>query len=165
MDESVRQQLEDRFDFAAWKSAPDSPPDLSTRGLIEVGSEIGGWTAHRVQPVSVAGARAAHQSIWQQGASAETLLRLDVVEAPSAAAAREVVLELLGQFQSPQIQRLLDPPAGDLAFGAPGDTVILFARANVVVMVRNAGPRVVPVTDFAHVVDGSLARSTGPSPA
>jgi len=42
--------------------------------------------------------------------------------------------------------------------------VILFARANVVVMVRNAGARVVPVTDFARVVDGSLARGTGASP-
>jgi len=112
MNESVRQQLEDRFDFAAWKTAPDGPPDLSTRGLIEVGSEIGGWTARRVQPVSVAGARAAHQSIWQQGASAETLLRLDLVEAPSAAAAREVVLDPWASFSRRRSSGCLTrPPA------------------------------------------------------
>jgi hypothetical protein len=165
MNETVRKQLQERFDFAAWKEAPSGAAEISTRGLIEVGSELGGWTARRVQPVNVPGARAAHLSMWQQGASAENLLRLDVTEAPSASAAREVVLELLGQFQSPEIRRLPDPPAGELAFGAPGETVILFARGNVVVMVRNAGRRVVAVTDFAHVVDGRLVRAAGASPA
>ena len=101
--------------------------------------------------------------MWQQVTSAEALLRLDLVEAASATAARELLLELLGQFQSPQIQRLADPPAGELAFSAPGDTVILFSRANVVAMVRNAGRRVVPVADFARLVDDRLSGGTGAS--
>jgi hypothetical protein len=164
MDETVRKQLQARFDFASWKQAPSEAAEISTRGLIQVGSELGGWTARRVQAVTVSGARGAYQSMWQQGASAETLLRLDVIEAVSAAAAREVVLELLGQFQSPEIRRLPASPPGDLAFGAPGDTVMLFARGNVVVMVRNAGRAVVAVADFAHAVDGSLVRGTGTSP-
>ena len=57
-----------------------------------------------------------------------------------------------------------DPPAGELAFSAPGDTVILFARGNVVAMIRNAGRRVVPVADFARLVDGRLQKGTGATP-
>jgi hypothetical protein len=163
MDEKVREQLRKRFDFKAWKSAPRGVAKVSTGGLIEVGSALGSWTAIRAAPISVPGARAAHLSMWQQGASSEALLRLDLVDGASATAAREMVLELLGQFESPQIQRLPNPPAGDLAFGAPGNTVIVFSRGNVVAMVRNAGRRVVPVTEFARLVDGRLASGSRPS--
>jgi hypothetical protein len=157
MDEKVREQLRNRFDFKAWRSAPRGAVKVSTGGLVEVGSELGRWTARRAAPINVPGARAAYLSMWQQGASSEALLRLDLVESASATAAREVVLELLGQFESPLIQRRANPPAGDLAFGAPGDTMILFSRGNVVAMVRNAGRRVVPVAEFARLVDGRLS--------
>ena len=163
MDETLRDQLRKRFDFDAWKSAPRGAADVSTGGLIEVGSELGRWIARRAEPVKVPGARVAYRSMWQEAASAETLLRLDLLEAASATAGRELLLELLGQFQSPQIQRLANPPAGDLAFGAPGDTVIVFSRGNVVAMVRNAGRRVVAVADFARLVDSRLTRGAGPS--
>lgn len=157
MDARSRQQLEKMFAFDSWKAAPRGAARVAIGGLVEVGSELDGWTARRFDPVKVPGARAANQSMWQKGRSAEALLRLDLVEATSATASRELLLELLGQFQSPQIQRVTDPPAGDLAFSAPGDAVILFSRGNVVAMVRNAGRRVVPVIDFARLLDGRLA--------
>ena len=164
MDEMVREQLRKRFEFDAWKSAPRGAAKASTVGLIEVGTKLGRWTARRAEKVSVPGARAAYRVMWQRAAATEALLRLDLIEAPSATGARALLLELLGQFQSPQIQRLPAPPAGDVAFGAPGDTVLLFARGNVVAMVRNAGRRIVPVADFARLVDGSLAAGGQASP-
>jgi hypothetical protein len=163
MDESVREQLQKRFNFETWKAAPRGSAEISTAGLFDVGSELATWTVRRADRVNVPGARLAHRSMWQQARSADVLLRLDLVEAASAAAARELLLELLGQFQSPQIQRLADPPAGELAFGAPGDTVILFSRGNVVAMVRNAGRQVVPVMDFARLVDARLGQGTAAS--
>jgi hypothetical protein len=164
MDETFREQLQKRFDFDAWKSAPRGAAEVSTAGLIEVGSELDGWTARRVEPVNVPDARAATRSMWQQAAAAEPLLRLDLIEARSAAAARGLLLDLLGEFQSPQIRRLPEPPAGELAFGPPGDTLIVFSRDNVVAMVRNAGREVVPVTDFARLVDSRLVRGSEASP-
>src|SRR5258706_11019826 len=101
--------------------------------------------------------------MWEGAPAAETMLRLDLIEASSGTAARELLLELLGQFQSPQIQRVANPPAGELAFSAPGETVIVFSRGNVVAMVRNAGRRVVAVADFARLVDSRLDRSVGAS--
>jgi hypothetical protein len=161
MNDNLRDQLQKRFDFEAWKEAPRGAAEVSTGGLIEVGSELGGWTARRVEPVKVPGARASYRSIWQQGASADALLRLDIVEAGSATAGRELLLELLGEFQAPQVQRMTNPPAGELAFSVPGDTMIVFSRDNVVAMVRNAGRRVEAVTDFARLVDSRLARAIG----
>ena len=158
MDQSSRDQLAQKFDFEAWKSAPSGDATLSIGGLFDVGSELDRWAARRVQVVTFPRAQAARQSMWQESSSAEVILRLDLIEAASTAVAREIVLELLGEFQSPQIQRLADPPAGDLAFGAPGDSAMLFARANVVVLVRNAGRDVVGVVEFARLVDHRLTQ-------
>lgn len=156
MDRATRSRLEKRFDFAGWKSAPRGARRLSTSGVFDVGGKLGRWTVSRAQAVPFPAARAAYRFMWQESRSNETLLRLDLVEAASAAAAREIVLELLGQFESPQIQPIANPPAGELAFGAPGNTVILFARANVVAMIRNAGREVVTVVAFARLVDRRL---------
>ena len=164
MDETMREQLRRRFDFESWKSAPPGAAEVASGGVAEVGSELGRWTARRAEPVTVPRARAASLSMWQEAASVEALLRLDLIETDSVTAAREMLLELLDQFQSPQIQRVVDPSAGELAFSAPGDTVILFARGNVVALIRNAGRRLVPVADFARLVDGRLQKGTGASP-
>ena len=164
MDETMREQLQRRFDFDSWKSAPRGAAEVAIGGVAEVGSELGRWTARRAEPVNVPRARAASLSMWQQADSVEALLRLDLIETDSATAAREMLLELLDQFQSPQIQRVVDPSAGELAFIAPGDTVILFARGNVVALIRNAGRRVIPVAEFARLVDGRLQKGAGASP-
>ncbi|TMC52419.1 MAG: hypothetical protein E6J20_12205 [Chloroflexi bacterium] len=156
MDEKLRSELRHRFDFDTWKTAPRAVAELSIGGLIEVGSELGRWTVRKMQPLKVPGTRAASQSMWQEDAAADALLRVDLLEASSGTAARELVLELLGEFQSPEIKRVADPRAGELAFSGPGETAILFARANLVAMVRNAGRRVVQVTEFAKTLDTLL---------
>ncbi len=158
MDQSSRDHIAHKFDFEAWKSVPGGDATLSIGGLFDVGSELDRWTVGRAQVVTFPRARAARQSMWQESPSAEVILRLDLIEAASTTTAREIVLELLGEFQSPQIQRLADPPAGDLAFSAPGDSVMLFARANVVALVRNAGRVVVGVAEFARLVDHRLTQ-------
>ena len=51
---------------------------------------------------------------------------------------------------------------GDVAF-ALDDTMALFARANAVVLICNAGPRVVHVGTVARELDALLARRPKPS--
>ncbi len=146
-----------RFDFEAWKGAPRGASRLAIDGLFDVDTRLGRWTARRAVPATFPGARVAQRSMWQQVSSPEAIMRLDLFEAASPAAAREIVLELLGEFESAQIQRIASPPAGDLAFGGPGDTALLFTRANVAALVRNAGRDVVKVSPFARLVDGRLS--------
>jgi hypothetical protein len=45
---------------------------------------------------------------------------------------------------------------GDVAFADPEDLVLLFARSNLVILVRNAGSNVTPVSPFAMEVDQDL---------
>jgi hypothetical protein len=61
-------------------------------------------------------------------------------------------------MESDAIERRTDKNLpGDIAFGL-NDTMILFARANIVVLVRNAGPTIIPVSAAARELDQLLVR-------
>jgi hypothetical protein len=49
---------------------------------------------------------------------------------------------------------------GDVAFGL-ANTMITFARANLVVVIRNAGPKIVPVGTIARELDTQIQRRLG----
>jgi len=166
LDETYREQLQSKFRFEEWASPAGGEAGASIEGLATAaGDQLGGWTVARVDALAVPGARSARLSFWRgDGRRDDVLLRLDLVEAASPSAARELLLEMLGEFQSPQIARLADPPAGDVAFGVPDGTALLFARGEVVAMVRNAGRSVVAADEFARLVDERVARGTGGSP-
>jgi hypothetical protein len=94
-------------------------------------------------------------SLWSPEQKPGVLVRVDVSEAPSVAAARAELLRVLADFQSPQIERVEGGP-GDVAFGPGGYRAIAFARANLVVVVRNAGDEVEPVETPARELDQLL---------
>ena len=167
MDETYREQLRHKFRFEEWASPPAETARNggSAEGFPVAGAQLGHWRAERGDPFSLPGAPSASSSFWSgDGQDAEVLLRLEVMETASPSAARELVLELLGEFQSPQVEREANPTSGDLAFAVPGGTALLFTRGAVVAMIRNAGRRVVPVGEFARLVDERLAHGTGGSP-
>jgi hypothetical protein len=83
---------------------------------------------------------------------------VQIIERPSLGAARETLLELLGDVESSAIKRRADLPIGDVAFGQ--EFILMFARGNLVVVVRNAGRKVVPVLDVARQVDAVVVRVT-----
>jgi hypothetical protein len=97
------------------------------------------------------------RSIWRHGENTEELLAVDLFECVSIKAAHDQLLEALANMESDAIERTEKNAPGDIAFGL-GDTMILFARANMVVLVRNAGPKIVPVSAVARELDLQLAR-------
>jgi hypothetical protein len=152
MDQQMRQFLEERSAASQWMGGGAAG---AIRNFNFTGSEISGWTLVRAQrsegttPPSVL-------SVWRHGDATDEVISLRIVECTNAAAAREQLLEELGNFQSPVIQRLSGPNAvGDVAFGL-GDTMILFVRANMVVVILNAGRKVVAVTVIARGIDALL---------
>jgi hypothetical protein len=97
------------------------------------------------------------RSIWQQSnEETEKLLSIDIVECPSRAAAHEVLLQMLGEFQGAVVTRKEQSAFGDVTFTAPRESMVLFARANLAIMVRNAGRALVPVTGIADQIDAVL---------
>jgi hypothetical protein len=54
------------------------------------------------------------------------------------------------------VERREQLPFGDVAFSVPGETMVLFARANLVIMLRNAGSELTSMTPIAEQFDSSL---------
>ncbi len=152
MDEQKRKFLEQRFAVSEWRGQ-------SSRGMLRNislnGSEIPAWVLVKVQRDDVA-TPPVIRSFWRHGDAGDEILSVRIVECASAAAAHDQLIEELGSFESPAIERRTGANAvGDVAFGL-GDTMILFARANIVVTITNAGPRVVPVVAVAQEIDSGI---------
>jgi hypothetical protein len=126
------------------------------------GSEVRGWTLHRVQRPEGAQPRVI-RSLWRRGESTSELLSVEVFECVSVKAAHDQLLEALSNVESGAVERRTggDVP-GDVAF-ALGHTLLLFARANLVVLIRNAGPTVVEVDTVARELDALLVRRLEPA--
>jgi len=160
MDAALIAALKDRHRFGEW-SAPDPAAGafLVWRHFLG-GRELPGWRAHRIQRVEAPGFPPAHQSIWQRAdGRGQILLAFDVYESPSAADAREFLVRLLAEFQSPLLERI--PAIGDVAFTVPGEGAILFARGNLVVALRNAGAETIALGDIARRYDENLRARPG----
>lgn len=156
MDEGQVDYLRERYDYGTWERGIESETEPLIDQFDLGREELPGWEMIRSDKVPVEGARSAVQSLWRSAEQEGVLLRVDVVETPDATAARELTLRLLGEFQSPEVGRRTEAVIGHVAFELPGRTAILFARSNVVVMVRNAGSEVIAVDDAARRLDEIL---------
>jgi len=121
------------------------------------GSELVEWTLERmdrderVKPVTI-------HSLWRREETGSELLAVDIFECASVKAAHDQLIETLGEIESNAVERRSGKNAiGDVAFGL-NDTMVLFARGNLVVWIRNAGRPVVKVGALARSLDKMLER-------
>lgn len=144
-----------RHGFDDWRDSRATDEAIFVWRFLLGGQELPGRRALRIDTVEAPGWPPAVQSLWgveKDDPSDGTPVRLDVYESASRAEAHEVLLRLLAQFQSPLIERRRDG-LGDVAFGMPRDHSVLLARANVVVVVLNAGAEIQPVEPVAREID------------
>jgi hypothetical protein len=159
MDVAQKAYLEQRHNAKAWYGR-GGRGRRSLKGFRFNGSELPGWTLQRVrldeqaQPPLL-------RSLWSRGDAMNELLAVDVFECASVRGAHEQLLEALGNIESDAVERRTAQNApGDVAF-ALADTLLVFARANVVVLLRNAGPTVVSVDEVARALDALLVQRLG----
>ena len=158
MDERQREFLVKHYSAYDWLQAQSAQGTIT--GFIPNGSEIPGWKLVRVHRSDDTKPPFIH-SMWRRDDAGEELIGVRITEWRNAAAAREFLLEELGNFESPVIQRRTGPDAvGDVSFGL-GDTMVLFALANLVVVILNAGPRVVSVTPIAKALEIFIQQQLG----
>jgi hypothetical protein len=142
------------YGFDQWSEPKRGAEALFIWRFALGGQELPGHRAVRIETVGQPDAPAI-ASLWSPEQQQGVLVRVDVSEAPSVAAARAELLRVLADFQSPQIERV-DGGPGDVAFGPGGNRALAFARANIVVVVRNAGDEVEPVETPARELDQLL---------
>jgi hypothetical protein len=149
----------ERYGFDQWSEPERGAEALFIWRFALGGGELPGHRAVRIETVGHPDAPAI-ASLWSAEEKDGLLVRVDVNEAPSVPAARAELLRVLGEFQSPKIERVDGP--GDVAFGPSGSRALAFTRANVVVLMRNAGVEVEPVERPARELDELLREGPGP---
>jgi hypothetical protein len=157
-----KQFLEERHEAATWRGGASMPIAWSGPLHWKVRSFAAGHCNARSGDDR--GKPAALRSLWSRDPAGKTLLAIDLFECKSVAAAHDQLLEVLGQMQSGVVERRTGKSVpGDVAFGH-GKTMALFARANMVVLIRNAGPTVVPVDAIARTFDALVIKRLGRKP-
>lgn len=149
-----------RHDFDSWADINRVDGYLFIWRYALRGDEVEGWSTQRIRRAEPPGSRPILKTVWRptDAKDIETLLSIDVFERDSRIEAHQLLVDMLGQFESSLVARDTKTPIGDVSFSVPGEGAILFARANVVVLVTNAGPNLVPVTDAARSLDADLVR-------
>jgi hypothetical protein len=153
MDQQQRDFIAERYAASQWLGGPGSPGQLTDVTLT--GAEAPGWTLVRSKRNEGAGPPSL-VSMWRRPDADDEVVSVRIVECPSPDAAREQLLEELGAMQSPVIERQAGRDApGDVAFGL-GETMVAFARANLVLVISNAGRKAVSVTAVARDLDRAM---------
>jgi len=152
-----RRYLEQRYATKEWYGRGAASGRRMIADFAFSGSELRGWTL--IRAVHEEGTTPpATRSLWHRGDPALELLSIDSWVCGSARAAHDHLLEVLANIQSEAIERR--EGLGDIGFTL-NDTMTLFARANVTVLIRNAGPKAVSVSPVARAIDGHLVRLAG----
>ena len=176
--------LKRRYDFAAWEHARRLDAELHVWRFAMAGGELPGLELARIDaaepappsmavPLQVAERRTRtrdakppppasqpeprlSKSFWRPVGAPQALINIDVYECASRPAAHELLLQVLGGFQTTQLVRRDDLGIGDVAFGMPTGTTLVFARGNLVHLARNASRDTQDVTGIARHLDQQL---------
>ncbi len=158
MNAERRERLMKRYRWDEWGAPAAGKPETPLLAVRVDERLLPGWKLQRTDPLPAEerDRSGGIRTLWmgEEGA----VLSVEIWQCASPAAARELLLEVLGQFESPQVERAQGAAAiGEVAF-VHGEQTLLFARENLVVLVRNAGLRIVPVVDTARLLDDGLRR-------
>src|SRR5579859_47770 len=162
MDVSQKEFLERKYRAGEWHGRGARGRRVLKNFTFE-GSEFHGWTLIRARrdehtkPVMV-------RSLWRHGETTKELLAIEIFECASVRAAHDQLIVALGNIESGAVKRRTEKNSpGEIAFGL-NDTIVLFARVNLAVLIRNAGPTIVAVGAIARTLDSLLIRLGGSKP-
>ena len=160
-----------RFQADGWAARAASVPPLFVWNFSPGRVEVPGWTCNRVRRIPTSnelvalGADVAEragewrvttpvisQALWQSPARPGVLLKADLFECGSRDQAADLLLRLLGEFESPLMTQKSGTP-GDVAFGGRGEGLFLFARGNVACLCRNVNRELTSVMPIATALD------------
>jgi hypothetical protein len=161
MDEAIVEHQAKRLSFEEWAKAKEAKPIEVTADLWR-GLEAEGWRSVSERRHTVAPGIELIKMLLQHGESPEgEAVAIDFYECEAAAAARQALLRALADVQSPLLAPDPSIGLGEIAFAMPSRTMLAFARANVAVLVRNAGRKVQEVTGAAREIDARLQQGGG----
>lgn len=146
--------LMDRFNFDLKRDLELPPENILIWNFRLLDEQLPDWQLVETSDLlNRVGRVRSLETIWRR-ADSDSYLRLDVYDCTSPEEARRVVFGLLGQTSHPDISRRAG--IGEVTFALPSGILVLFARANLAVRVRDASDRPQSVEHIAEHLDRLL---------
>jgi hypothetical protein len=139
--------LRNRYGFADWAEPGTPPESLFIWRYVPTRDDLPGYELERIDVIEERDQPALTQSIWRSQTDRYALVESLIAECPDRTSARIALLRTLGQFQA---YLELRKGLGDVGFAAEGDGAIVFALANLVVLLRTIDGEPLPVSRSAQ---------------
>jgi len=144
------------YGYATWPKPQASAEKVFIRGFFLREGELLNWQLKGIRDIELQNRSPMTQMILRSTKyQANSTLRVDAYECLSLEDASNVLFDLLAEFQL-SIAHEKHPDFGDALFAAPKDFAILFARANLVFLLRNIGTEAVSLRNIARSIDEYL---------
>lgn len=150
--------MQEQFGITTWYGQKKLPENLFIWKFRFGGFEFPGWDLVRDEPVRKKERLSATSSLWQpEKKHTGPVIHVETFECASQAAAHDHVLELLADFESPEVKYIPNGKPGDAIFsGKTGETMAVFVRGNLAVRLRNAERELTSVFPVAQQLDNLL---------
>ncbi|HEY6806994.1 MAG TPA: hypothetical protein VI306_25680 [Pyrinomonadaceae bacterium] len=152
--------LEESYNFASWKSARSGENPRFIFGSLAKSIDVRGWRLLSTTDFVVAeGMPPTSELLWGSEEDSNESIIVNVYECDSLESSHEFLLAILGEADAAYIKRE-DPDAsttfGDIAFTDLEGFLMLFARANFVVVAKRVGSARTDLAKFLHSLDAGL---------
>ena len=146
-----------RHDFDAWKDSRRLEENLFILNFFLGHDEFSNWRRDSLRLVNQTHSKPVIQTFWKsRNLGNQVTIRIESHERESQRDAYRTVLTLLSQFHLPDITRHTHATYGDVAFSIPTNFVILFARGNLVFLLRNVGKGRASCEPLAKALDEQI---------
>jgi hypothetical protein len=143
------------FDFEEWADVPGLKL-FANRFFLAPGS-LTDWRFEESSSFVIGDGVPVTEMFWRKKETkADVVIRIDLYELSYQRDARLMLLQQLADFQLPGIERLKDGVIGDVTFASPSGSVLLFAAANLVFLLRNVGRDTESLTEVSALVNTHL---------
>jgi hypothetical protein len=155
VDKAATIALHKRYQFENWAGTNAMELEMFVANFHLAAFLAAGWVPLRTTQSTGPDGLTAAQSIWRHEDDA-ALVRIDCFETRSRIAAHQQIPIVLSQFQTSNLERATATGPGDVAFEIRSDKKsesIVFARANLVLLLANAGREKVEIQKVAEILD------------
>lgn len=155
MDVETSGLLKRQYRFGEWAGRRTTPFGLFIHGLFVPSTVLSEWHAVRSRRIVQPNKPIYIRTVWAEGESAhEPSLVTEIYECDSMLAAHETLLSLTASFQVPMLKPGTNAEElGDIWFQTADSSSMLFARANLVVVISPLLPISSAVVRSAELID------------
>lgn len=157
LDHSLIDDTAIRHSFESWRSIRRLPENLFVLNFFFRPDDFSNWRLDNRRFLEQAQSAPVIQTFWKPKNNTDrATIRIEGHERRSVADARLTVIKLLSQFHLLDIRLQPQATYGDVVFAVPTKLVILFARANMVFLLRNVGEDRASCEPLARALDDQI---------